>query len=194
MTPYDILTQDREAYIKKQVHQVPEAPVISREDFLIREARGKVVLDIGASGPMHEAIVKVAKKCYGIDREDGEGVIGIDLDVVFGIYSSLPFFGNVELIICGEVLEHLSNPGWFLERLSARYARIRTIFTVPNAFSDVAYRKMEQGIENVNSDHVAWYSWKTIKTLLGRYGYEIKEFYWYKGRPRFSEGLIIVTE
>jgi hypothetical protein len=53
---------------------------------------------------------------------------------------------------------------------------------------------MEAGTENVNVDHVAWYSWRTLKTLLDRYGYPIREFYWYKGRPRFAEGIIVVTE
>ncbi len=177
-------------YKAKQVHKVPSAPTIDREKFIVGKVAGKTVLDIGASGVLHQMIIGAAKRCYGIDREDGVDVVGLNLD---DVTKPLPSFPEVELVVCGEVIEHLANPGWFLERLNKTYPSIPLLITVPNAFCEVGMKVMKQGIENVNLDHVAWYSWMTVKTLLGRYGYSIKEFYWYKGKPRLSEGLIVTT-
>jgi len=49
---------------------------------------------------------------------------------------------------------------------------------------------MRGGIENVNRDHVAYYSYWTLHELVTRYGFEITEWHWYNGRPLFAEGLI----
>lgn len=172
----------------KQFHAMPEAEVVDRTAFLLDRCRGRWVLDIGASGPLHSVIKAVAKKYQGIDRYAGDGVIGMDLD---DVTADFPKFWGVEVVICGEVLEHLSNPGYFLDRLNKTYA-LTTIFTTPNAYSDVARNWALRGQENVNIDHIAWHSPRTLRTLLGRHGYTIDEFYWYRGRPGFSEGMIAV--
>jgi 2-polyprenyl-3-methyl-5-hydroxy-6-metoxy-1,4-benzoquinol methylase len=177
-------------YAAKMLHAVPDAEVVDRAKFILERCKGQVVLDVGASGPMHEAIVKVAAKVYGIDRQDGDGVVGIDLD---DYHAALPVFADVTRIVCGEVLEHLSNPGWFLKRLRDAY-RCETIITVPNAFAEAGRGQLKRGTEVVNRDHVAWYSYKTLSVLLERHGYAVKQFYWYGGQPYTSEGLIVVTE
>jgi hypothetical protein len=180
-----------EAYKRRMFHDIPDAPVVDRAAFLLERCAGKVVLDVGASGAMHAALVQAAKACHGIDRHDGEGVVGVDLD---DYHAALPRVPGVGVVVCGEVLEHLSNPGWFLDRLRAAYPGVPVIVTVPNAFTEAGARRvMAAGVENVNEDHVAWYSYKTLSTLLGRHGYAVKEWYWYGGRPRVSEGLIAVA-
>lgn len=198
-------------YAAKQLHKVPEFPVVIRETFLLAQCQGKVVLDIGATGKMHAEIVKAAKQCYGITRPDfpseDPNVKAFDLDDVSK--RGIPCWPGVEVVVCGEVLEHLSNPGHFLRRLKSWYDKVcerpnldrtppfRTvtkIFTVPNAFSSVGAASLRQGIENVNIDHVSWYSYRTLRTLLERHNYTIREWAWYKGVARFSEGLICVAE
>jgi 2-polyprenyl-3-methyl-5-hydroxy-6-metoxy-1,4-benzoquinol methylase len=178
-------------YVSKMLHDVPDAEVVDRAKFILDQAHGKVVLDIGASGKLHEELVKAAPLCYGIDRQDGNGIVGIDLD---DVRAELPQFPGIQLIVCGEVVEHLGNPQWFLTRLRAVYPGIPVIVSVPNAFSEIARKHMEQGRENVNVDHAAWYSWRTLTTLAGRAGYAVAEFYWYNGRPGFAEGLVFVLE
>lgn len=176
------------AYRAKQMHEVPPAPSIGREAFILERAAGKRVLDIGASGPMAEAIRGVVKEYWGIDREASPGVFAINLDSPHAILPNR----LIDLVICGEVIEHLSNPGLFLGKLIELYPDVPVIVTVPNAYSEVGARWMEKGTENVNLDHVAYYSWTTLKTLVERVGYRISEFFWYGGRSRFSEGMIAV--
>lgn len=186
-------------YIANMMHQVPEAKVIDRAPFIIERCKGKRVLEFGASGVVHDAIREVAASYYGVDRTADFEVVAFDLDDVK--WESLPgskWFdeGNYiepDVIVCGEVLEHLTNPGFFLQRLRAQFDNIPVIITVPNAFTDAGMHHMRDGIENVNLDHVCWYSYRTLKTLLERYAYTIDEFYWYQGKPLFAEGMIVVA-
>lgn len=180
-----------QSYADKMLHPIPSAIVVDRAAFILEHCAGKRVLEFGASGPMHAAIVKTAFKVVGVDRVDGDGVIGFDLDDVS--QTTLPAYG-ADVIVCGEVLEHLSNPGWFLTRLKRQYAGVPTIITVPNAYSHAGHAHMTKGIENVNRDHVAWYSFRTLKTLLERHGYGGYQFAWYGGQPLTAEGLVVLCE
>jgi hypothetical protein len=182
------------AYAAKMLHPFPAWDVVDRRAFILERVAGKVVLDVGATGPMHAAIVKAATTVYGWDREDGPGVTGIDLDYAT---LDLPFYSDVEVVVLGEVLEHLSNPGWFLQRLRAAYT-CPTIISVPSAFSEAGRQQALRGVECVNTDHVAWYSPKTLSVLLARAGYRIAGAAYYNAKPiqpaHFAEGLVVVTE
>lgn len=181
-------------YAAKQLHEVPKAEVVNRPEFIIARTKNKYVLEFGASGKMHEAVKASAKAYRGIDREDSvDGtVVGFDLDDVS--QTDLPQLDGAEIIVCGEIIEHLSNPGWFLTRLRKQYPGVPVLITVPNAFAVAGLSSLMKGVENVNKDHVSWYSWRTLKTLTERVGYEVKEFAWYNGKPLVSEGLIFVVE
>lgn len=192
------------AYAAKMLHHVPAAPVLDREWFILERAKSRAVLDIGAVGPMHEALRRVAGSLWGIDRHSSPpvyvpggavdaGIIGFDLDDV--TLADLPSSSGrepVNLVVCGEVLEHLSNPGHFLVRLRRQYP-VETIITVPNAFCASGFYEVQQGREVVNRDHVAWYSHTTLMELLRRVGYRVQEWGWYRGRPLVAEGLIVVV-
>lgn len=183
------------AYAAKMLHQLPEdARVVNRRSFILERIAGKVVLDVGASGPMHTLVRQAAASVYGWDRETAGEVVGINLDAV-GL--ELPAHHDVEIVLLGEVLEHLSNPGHFLDRLRMAYP-CRTIVTVPNAYSTVGRGHLARGSECVNRDHVAWHSPKTLAVLLERAGYRIAEFAYYNGRPLepawCAEGLIAIVE
>lgn len=197
-------------YVAKMMHAVPETTVVDRHAFVLERCKGKGVLEFGASGKLHDEIKKVAGHYIGVDREgDGEGVVGFDLDDVSRwslppheyfhpvsmVLPSEPLSLEVfDVIVCGEVIEHLSNPGWFLTRLRRQYAGVPVIITVPNAFAEAGRSHMKRGVENVNRDHVAWYSYRTLRTLLERVGYSISSFHWYHGQPYTAEGLIVIAE
>lgn len=185
------------AYVAKMCHPLPTMPTVDRAAFIVKRCAGKRVLEFGASGALHEQIMTVATRYLGVDRHDAERVVGFDLDDV--AQASLPSQRDVEcppwdLIVCGEVLEHLSNPGWFLTRLKRQCAGVPVLITVPNAFSDIARRQLSRGLENVNRDHVAWYSPQTLKTLVERAGWAILDWACYNGTAPTAEGLIVVVE
>lgn len=180
------------AYRAKMLHALPAMPTVDRDDFIVKRCTGKRVLDCGASGALHEQIVAVAAFCLGVDREDGIGVLGFDLDTIDHAFPGFPEPAP-DLIVAGELLEHLSNPGHFLTRLWWHYRGVPLIVTVPNAYNLAGLAHLKRGEENVNVDHVAWYSPRTLRTLLERHGYRILDWACYKGTAPTAEGLIAVA-
>lgn len=175
------------AYVEKMMHKIPDVKVVSREKYLLAKAYKKTVLDIGCSGEMGKAIRKVAKRHYGIDIEPNlfdKDYLQIDIDSA----DEFPFINDLDVVIAGEIIEHLSNAGHFLDLLSIYKCDI--ILTTPNAYGSTGQHYNRKGIESVNKDHVAWYSWYTLKNLVERHGYVVKEWYWYNGKPYIAEGLI----
>lgn len=173
-------TQQPPEYVKKQLHPIPDTKVVNRVDFILQSCKGKKVLDIGSSGFLR-VLLKQICTLTGIDKTD-EGDIKCDVEK-----DPMPD-GEYDLVVAGEILEHLSNPGMFLDNLKRYDCPI--IITVPNAFSNNSGRT---GIENVNPEHVAWYSFHTLKTLVERHGYDIQGWYWQHGKQYTAEGLIFVV-
>lgn len=192
MSVYDLLSEVRKpqlppAYMEKMHHEIPDAESVKRVDYLLQRAKDKVILDIGCTGVLSAALAKVAKEYHGIDNQKVKNLPNFYM-VELEQTDSLPKIPDVELVIASEVIEHLSNAGHFLKLLKRYHCPI--IITAPNAFSVAGKRWLQQGIEVVNKDHVAWYSWYTLKALLERNGFEVLDFRWYNGEPPFSEGLI----
>ena len=204
---------DQAAYDAKMKHPIPPFRIVDRVAFILKHCEGKRVLEFGASGPLTEQIRKVAADYRGVDRAHAHVagcvlehgiyrcvtgcVYGFDLDAIIDEDDALPPYGWYQLpevIICGEVLEHLGNPQWFLTRLKRQYPGVGVIVTVPNAFAAIGHSWIAKGIENVNADHVAWYSPKTLSVLLERAGYGVGELFFYNGKDATAEGLIVVTE
>ena len=179
-------------YRAKMLHDVPQSTVVDREASIVKHVTGKRVLECGASGELHAQIVAAALAVVGIDRVEAPGVLAFDLDDV--TRPELPQCTPLpDIIVCGEVLEHLANPGYFLQRLKRQYPDVPVILTVPNAFTAAGARFIRAGTENVNRDHVAWYSYRTLSTLLGRFGFTIEAFHWYRGEPFTAEGMLVVA-
>ena len=180
-----------DAWAAKMLHRVPDADVVDRAGLLCDLTKGKRVLDVGASGPMAEKLRAGAASYVGWDRTASDGVLAVDLD---DVTQPLPQVAEVEVIVCGEVLEHLGNPQWFLTRLARQYPGVPLVVTVPNAFTESGRQHILKGIECVNLDHVAWYSYHTVRTLLTRSGYRIASFVWYHGARYTAEGLVVLAE
>lgn len=181
-------------YWAKQVHSVAKSSSVDRVDFLVKLCTGKTVLHVGCTGGLDVALRKVATRCYGIDKGPKERPDYQDVDLDRLWHTPLIPQPGVEIIVCGEVLEHLSNPGQFLTALRTAYPTTPLVITVPNAFCEVGRDWLvKRGRENVHRDHVAYYSITTLTTLLSRHQYRPTKHYWYGGAPYLSEGLILLA-
>ena len=215
MSVYDILDKikrgnPRLEWQDRMLHKIPDAEsVSSRQEYILEQVKGKTVLDVGCAGTdgkctLFKKIMVAALKAYGIDKTDcglpNTKVLDIDeLQSAFhptGVTTidTLPYAEkDIDLIICSEILEHLSRPGLLLDNLYP-FPNAELLITVPNAYSSNAFKQLQKGYECVNDDHVCWYSWRTLKTLIERSGYTVTKFLWYNGAPLFSEGLIMHCE
>jgi 2-polyprenyl-3-methyl-5-hydroxy-6-metoxy-1,4-benzoquinol methylase len=173
-----------------------------RTDYILQACAGRTVLHLGcadmpytrmrlADGTLlYTMIDEVADRQLGVDLSaEGIGMLRAagyqDLAVadVQQLIEQNPFGERrFDVIIAGEIIEHLSNPGLFLESLKPLLADSPTklILTTINAYC--AYRffySLVMRNESVHPDHVSYYSRKTLTALLTRHGYEIEDFSFY---------------
>ena len=145
---------------------------------------GQDILDIGCAVGyrkedwMHKNIKEVCKSILGLDR-DKEAVKEIKAqgyNVEYGNAQNFELAQKFNLIHAGELIEHLENPGLFLQ--SARRhlsSEGRILLTTPNALSIVNSLYAATGGLKVNSEHTCWFCEYTLTTLLERMGYEVIE-------------------
>jgi len=81
-----------------------------------------------------------------------------------------------DIIVCGELIEHIENPGLMLDGIKRFMNDDRIlIITTPNPWSKNRIKLIQSGnLENkwLNKEHVCWYSFETLKQLLERKGFE----------------------
>jgi SAM-dependent methyltransferase len=91
-----------------------------------------------------------------------------------------------DVIVCGELIEHIENPGLMLDGIKRFMHRGSIlVITAPNPWSRQRMKLIRRGIlENqwLNKEHVAWYSFQTLKQLLERKGFQEKAYDYYGGQ------------
>lgn len=185
--------------------------LVQRVEFIKTLCEGKKVLHLGCTNYpftkqsinenmlLHFDLKKVAGKLYGFDY-DQKG-----LDILAQAGEENLYRGDLEkldevnldekfdVIIAGEMIEHLSNPGLFLRGIK-RFMNERTelVVTTINAYS--AMRFTIYGLrgkggynEPVHPDHVSYYSYKTLNLVLQRENLEVKEFLFYDLGPEHRQ-------
>jgi 2-polyprenyl-3-methyl-5-hydroxy-6-metoxy-1,4-benzoquinol methylase len=168
-----------------------ERSIADRVAYLCDLVRGKSVLDIGvvehtrdaASSRdwLHGHLKRHAARCVGVDileaevkylREQGYEVIVADITL-----SPLP--EKFDVIIGGEVLEHIDAPGMFMKNCAAMLnPGGRLAITVPNPWYINAIVK--SGFRRYtfvdSADHVAWYDASTLFELGQRHDLKLDRF------------------
>jgi hypothetical protein len=196
---------------------LPKVPiVIGRQDFVVLRCRGKKVLHLGCvdSGLlyerflskelMHQKLAEVAIELWGIDIDaDGisflrnQGFSNLIVGDVCNLDKIPELQGQLfDVIVASEIIEHLMNPGLFLDAVSKLMIPNHTelIITVPNAFRISTLIHLLRGVEYVHPDHNYWFSYTTVTNLIKKAGFEIREVYVYsfestKIFPRVSQQI-----
>jgi len=79
-----------------------------------------------------------------------------------------------EVVVAGELLEHLPNPGRCLTGVrDLLEPNGSLVVTVPNSFSLKGLMRVARGVELVHPDHVAYFSPVTMRRLLEKCGYGV---------------------
>ncbi|MEO6629851.1 MAG: methyltransferase domain-containing protein [Aquihabitans sp.] len=179
-------------------------PIVDRVDHLVAAARGRRVLHLGcANAPytlesltagvlLHDRIAAVATELSGLDT-DSDSIQqlrsrGHDRLVVGDLtelaVDDLP--GPFDLIIAGEIIEHVDDPGRFLRALHGLLERDDStlVLTTINAYGLVrfvqyAWPRRGPLREPVHPDHVAYYSLQTLSLLCRRAGLTVTETAFY---------------
>lgn len=187
------------------VHRVPSARLVDRTRFVTSYVAGRSVVDLGFVDQarmvskqtlgtwLHASVAGAAGRAVGIDSDPG----GVELARKLGYDAyvadcedrqALAELGlqPADVVVAGEIIEHLDQPGRFLEAVKVLVNdRGSLLITTPNAGSMTNFLSGLMRRELVNPDHVGWYSWHTLQTLLGRHGWALRDVRYY-GFPRVS--------
>lgn len=185
-------------FLDTMLHRVPDSVWVERKAFIKEYCKDKKILHLGCRGhskvpnELHYELMEVCPEVWGIDIEDCPGLDHfIKADLEHGEWVKELIGRGFEIILATEILEHLSNAGTFLDKLHLFGCDV--LLTVPNAFDHNRHTIMQIGIEYDNAQHVCYYSYHTIKTLIERHGFQLKEFLWADYPVQFfSRGLIFV--
>ena len=207
----------------------PAPPLVQRVDYLVEACRGRRVLHLGCANQpytaaalaegslLHLRLAASAAELWGLDgdgpaldllrRHGCERLVQADLEALerlpAGAFAGLGQ-GGFEVIVAGEVIEHLPNPGLFLRGVQAFMGPSTTLLlTTVNAycgFRAAAYALRGRGgrREPVHPDHVAYYSLATLRRLVECCGLEPREALFYdlgrEHRPHLRAGLRWVND
>jgi SAM-dependent methyltransferase len=136
---------------------------------LARRADHAIGIDLDRAGI--DAAVKAGYEAYACDLEDETAVASLRL-------------APAELVVAGELIEHLDCPGRFLDAVKPLIAHDgRLVLTTPNATSLTNVLVGLSRREWSSPHHVALYSWRTIATLLERHDWHLHDLlFYYRGK------------
>src|SRR5258706_11677963 len=180
---------------RKTIQDAWRPPVESRMAYLTQVAAGKRVLDVGVVGHvvdlqgddewMHAAIVRSAASCLGVDilPEAIAELKSRGFNVMLRDITAEPLDQTFELIICGEVIEHLGSPaGLFKAAAKMLEPGGRLVLTTPNPYSDTNIRHAFRGTFDESVDHVTLLVPSGIAELAEREGLALDTYRGVSGR------------
>lgn len=158
--------------------------------FLCRHARGRRVLDLGCVNHnpenarsrhwVHKALVAVADTVVGLDlyAEGVESLRAQGFDVRHGDASAFSLESRFDVIVAGELIEHLGHPAGLIACARRHLAPDGVLLlTTPNPWHWRLLIKAALAADvRPNREHVAWYCLATLGSLLAREGFAIVEF------------------
>lgn len=165
--------------------------VDSRVEYLCKLAKGKSVLDIGVvehtseaiNSPdwLHKHLYQSAKTCLGVDilEEEVKNLQSLKFNVIHADVTKSPLKQKFDVIICGEVLEHLDTPGHLLGSAAEMLTPGgRFVLSVPNPwYINVVIKNVLNGTPYIdNADHVSWFDPCTLCELGQRHGLMLDRF------------------
>jgi 2-polyprenyl-3-methyl-5-hydroxy-6-metoxy-1,4-benzoquinol methylase len=163
--------------------------VFSRTAYLVELCKGKKILDVGivehnkeaylADRWLHRHLSNAAHSCLGVDvmKHELEYLKDRDFNVVYHDFCESPMPGEYDVIVCGDVLEHVSNSGSFLSNLNKSLSSDGILLlSLPNPWYLNCLLKNIWGshIFVDNADHVAWHDYHTILELGIRCGLSLR--------------------
>lgn len=170
---------------------------VDRIEFVVDAASGRRVLDCGIVGEtyadaasraerivssLHVRVAARAREAVGIDHADAvvrelqlrHPELRLRACDIEDVEAAVGRFAPFELVLLGDLVEHLSNPGRALDAVRAVLAPGgELIVTTPNAFGLPNFLRFLAGRYREGADHVTAHNKFTLRHLLRRHGFEV---------------------
>lgn len=191
-------------------HRLPPARLVDRTEYLLDAVRGRRTTHVGFvdSGCwayhsqfdkwLHGHLDRVASHLVGLDIDPlgvkeatSRGYEAYEVDCSDSGAVAALGLEPAEVIVAGEIIEHLDNSGAFLDGLHSLTSPGGVlVVTTPNASGLLnATSAALAGYEVNHPDHVTLYSCFTLCNLLERHGWKVDEVATYVPEVKETEGL-----
>ena len=160
-----------------------------KEDWILRYVVDRRVLDLGCVNHdhrtsdekrwLHKLIRERAGTILGVDalEEDVKELQQKGFNVICANVETMQLDERFEVITAGDIIEHVSNAGEFVRRMTEHLDDEGVILiSTPgpiNLFRIVSMFLF--GRIPVNPEHTAWYSPEVLAELVGRYNLELEQ-------------------
>ncbi|HET9624036.1 MAG TPA: methyltransferase domain-containing protein [Kofleriaceae bacterium] len=182
---------------------------VDRRAYILDACRGARVLHLGcvdhpflaerlAAGTLlHAAIAEVASELWGVDL-DAAGLetlraanfTHLHAADIEHLANDARFDVRFDVIVAGEIVEHLTSPGAFLRQVPRLLAPGgKLLVTVPSAQSIRLAANALRGVEVVHPDHKAYFSPHTLTALLAANALTVVDLKPYWAPPRHAPAL-----
>ena len=179
---------------------------IEKFSSIVKMCEGKNVLDVGCIGQDHS--LDGDNWLHGRIKKVSASLVGADINVArfdeirsngFEIYTpeDLDKSKKYDLIVMGDVIEHVNDPGVFLS-FYAQFLKEdgQMVICTPNSFGARYFlQTMVYGIPGTNEEHTLSFDPYVMLELFSRIGLEPKEFFWlqeYRGGANLLQKLIFL--
>ena len=170
--------------------------VLDRFEILEKYIEGREVLDLGClqynaieAGKgkwLHKRIKKRCKYVLGVDvvEEEVNKAKKLGYDIICGDVTEMDLQKKFDVVIAGELIEHIPNQGIFIEKVKKHLKKNGLfILTTPSADYIARFLRRFFGLRRgiaISGDHVLIHDPLTIHQLLESYSFEIIETaYWH---------------
>jgi hypothetical protein len=179
--------------------------------LLERHVAGRYVLHLGAVGEtcgdtelrvrqagensVHAFLTRASRACIGVDYDEPsvtaltergvfDNLVCADVTKLTRQDVDLP---SIDVIVAGDTIEHLSDPGMMLDAARALSdTGSRLLLTTPNALGAAIFVRNLLGRQLEGPDHVCSFNAYSLRNLLERHGWRLDEL-WTAYQPRAAE-------
>ncbi|MBM3662110.1 MAG: class I SAM-dependent methyltransferase [Actinobacteria bacterium] len=193
----------------EMIQRLPRAQVVDRVPFLVDAVRCRRAAHVGfvdaGCWQLHERLdrwihahldraaahlIGVDIDAAGVERARSNGFEAYVADCRDGAALAALPVDPVEVVVAGEVIEHVDEPGPFLAGLrSLTESGGRLVLTTPNASGLLNSAAAVAGFEVNHPDHVVAFTWFTLSNLLERHGWTVRQVATYVPEVKDPKGL-----
>jgi 2-polyprenyl-3-methyl-5-hydroxy-6-metoxy-1,4-benzoquinol methylase len=186
MMTKDYLIRQREGYVPSD-----DGEAIAWEDpkirFVTEHCKGKSVLDLGCVQHdamfsrnklwLHKAIRQVASETIGLDLDESGIAALLELgytDLIVADAQDFSLDRNFDVIVAGDLIEHLHNVGGFLASCARHMAETsELIVCTPNPWHWHKWGRAFIREVPVNGEHTLWMCPTTLKQIADRFDLKV---------------------
>jgi len=173
-----------------------------REKLITPFLKNKEVLDLGVGDIsdrfLHKIVKSNSKKCLGVELNEkyAQNLRDNGFDIITGNVETINLNKQFDVVLAGDLIEHLDNPGLFLDNVKKHLKKEGSfIFNTPNIYSINFLLKGLLFGGNVPhyNEHTLGFTEQLLTELLTRHEFKIIKVVYFSHKEKTLKSIIIRT-